>query len=102
MQEPPYNQESFLTRVLHPLLEDLLEPADVQRLGGHADQGHDLEELLLAGLDELVDVVAALRDEHVEVGEQVGALQDAVQLQLGLVVRLRGHRDCKKKTRSVV
>ena len=44
----------------------------------------------------LVYVVAALRDEGVVVGEEVGPLQHAVQLQLRLVPRLRGDGDCKK------
>ena len=41
----------------------------------------------------LVYVVAALRDEGVVVGEEVGPLQHAVQLQLGLVPGLRGDSD---------
>ena len=44
----------------------------------------------------LVYVVAALRDEGVVVGEEVGPLQHAVQLQLRLVPGLRGDGDCKK------
>ena len=43
----------------------------------------------------LMDVIAALRDEGVVVGEEVGPLQHAVQLQLGLVPGLRGDGDCK-------
>ena len=48
----------------------------------------------------LVYVIAALRDEGVVVGEEVGPLQHAVQLQLGLVPGLRGDGDCKKIRRN--
>lgn len=36
-----------------------MEAPHVEGLGGHADQRHDLEELLLAGVAELLDVVPA-------------------------------------------
>ena len=48
----------------------------------------------------LVYVVAALRDEGVVVGEEVGPLQHAVQLQLRLVPGLRGDGDWKKIRRN--
>ncbi len=74
----------------------------MQRLRCHPHQVHDLEELLVARLHQLVHVVAALSDERVVVGEQVGPLEDAVELQLGLVARLGGHGDCNKKEEGEV
>jgi hypothetical protein len=47
------------TWILNPFLQRLLKPSDVQRLGGHSHQGHDLKELLLTGLAQLMHVVAA-------------------------------------------
>ena len=44
----------------------------------------------------LVNIVAALCDEGVVVGEEVGPLQHSVQLQLGLIAGLRGDSDWKK------
>lgn len=54
----------------------------MQGLGGHAHQRHDLQELLLARLAELLHVVPPLLDEGLIVAQQVGALQHPVQLQL--------------------
>ena len=44
----------------------------------------------------LVNIVAALCDEGVVVGEEVGPLQHPVQLQLGFIAGLRGDGDWKK------
>lgn len=54
----------------------------MEGLGGHAHQCHDLQELLLACLTQLLHVVASLLDEGLIVGEEIGTLQDPVQLQL--------------------
>ena len=48
----------------------------------------------------LVNVVAALCDEGVVVGEEIGPLQHSVQLQLGFIAGLRGDGDCKKIARG--
>lgn len=90
-----------LTWILDPFLQRLLQPPDVQGLRRHPDEGHDLEELLLPGLAQLVDVVAALGDEGVVVREEVGTLQYAVQLKLRLVARLTGHGNCGIKQTGV-
>ena len=50
--------KAALTRILNELLQRLLKPPDVKGLRSHAHERHDLEELLLAGLAKLVDVVA--------------------------------------------
>lgn len=54
----------------------------MEGLGGHAHKCHDLQELLLTRLTQLLHVVASLLDEGLIVGEEIGALQDPVQLQL--------------------
>lgn len=48
-----------LTWVGEPLLERLLEAPHVQGLGRHADERHDLQELFLAGVAQLLDVVSS-------------------------------------------
>lgn len=54
----------------------------MERLGGHAHKGHDLQELLLTRFAQLLHVVPSLLDEGLIVGKEIGALQDPVQLQL--------------------
>jgi hypothetical protein len=48
-----------LTRIAYPLLERFLQATHVERFGRHADQRHDLQEFLFAGVTELLHVVAA-------------------------------------------
>lgn len=50
--------------------------------GGHAHQCHDFQELLLTRLTQLLYIIPSLLDEGLVVREEVGALQDPVQLQL--------------------
>jgi len=50
-----------LTRVAHPLLERLLQATHVEWFGRHADQRHDLQELFLASVTELLNVVTACK-----------------------------------------
>lgn len=69
-------------RVRRPVAESLLQPTHMQRLGGHANQGHDFQELLLGSLAELLHVVTALLDEGFIVGQQVCPLQHPIELQL--------------------
>jgi len=45
------------TWVRNPFLEGFLEPAHVKRFARHADKGHNLEELFLSRLTQLLDVV---------------------------------------------
>ena len=65
-----------------PLSQCLLQASDVEGLSGHAHERHDLQELLLPRLAQLLHVVPSLLDEGLVVGKKVGALQDPVQLQL--------------------
>lgn len=53
-----------LTRIVDPLLEGLLQSADVQGFGGHSHQGHDLEELFLASLAQLLHIIAPWKKNH--------------------------------------
>ena len=48
-----------LTRILYPFLKSFLQSSDVQRFGGHVDQHHDLQELLLPGLAQLLNIISA-------------------------------------------
>ena len=50
-----------LTRILYPLLQGFLQPSDVERLGGHVHQHHDLQKLLLSRLAQLLHVVTACK-----------------------------------------
>lgn len=77
------------TRIVGPLVQRLLQPADVKWLGSHADQGHDLEELLLAGVVQLLHIITAHFQQGVVVGQQTGPLEYPVQLHLRLVARSR-------------
>lgn len=57
--------------------------------GGHAHQCHDFQELLLARLTQLLYIIPSLLDEGLVVREEVGTLQDPVQLQLTQCPRQR-------------
>jgi|UPI000048391C hypothetical protein len=48
--------------------------------GGHAHECHDFQELLLASLTQLLYIISSLLDEGLVVREEVGALQDPIQL----------------------
>lgn len=52
----------------------------MEGFGRHSNKGHDLEELFLTSLAELLHIVAALLDKGFIVAEQVCLLQDPVQL----------------------
>lgn len=54
----------------------------MEGLGGHAHECHDLQELLLTRLAQLLHIIPSLLDEGLVVGKKIGALQDSVQLQL--------------------
>jgi hypothetical protein len=61
MEAPCLSAECFppLTRIANPLLQCFLEATHVERFGRHADEGHDLQELLLPRVTQLLDIVAA-------------------------------------------
>lgn len=52
-------QGKIVTGIRQPLLESLLQAPHVERFAGHTDEGHYFEKLLLAGVAELLNVVAA-------------------------------------------
>lgn len=83
-------------RIVGPFVESLLQAADVERLGSHAHQGHDLKELLLAGIIQLLHVVAPHLQERVVVGQETGPLEHPVQLHLRLVARSRCGDHCER------
>lgn len=84
-------------RIVGPLVQRLLQASHMQRLGGHAHQSHDLEELLLAGIVQLLHIIAPHLQQCVVVGQQTGTLQHAVQLHLRLVARSRCGNHWKEK-----
>ena len=48
----------------HPLVQCLLEPTNVQRFRGHPNQCHDLQELFLARITQLLDVISPWGSEN--------------------------------------
>lgn len=81
-------------RVLFPLVKSLLQSSHVERLSSHTHEIHDFEKLVFSGLIELLDIVSALGDEDVVIGEEIRPLKHSVQLELGLVGGLIGHDEC--------
>lgn len=57
--------------------------------GGHAHECHDFQKLLLTRLTQLLYIIPSLLDEGLVVREEVGSLQDPIQLQLTQCPRQR-------------
>jgi len=76
-------------------LKSFLQSSDVKRFGGHVDQHHDLQELLLPGLAQLLNVISAMADEGVIVLEKICSLKNSVELKLALICGQTCHHICR-------
>ena len=67
---------------MFPIIQRILQSPHVKMFRGHAYSLNELLKGLSAGVHKLTDIISTMFDEGVMVGEEVGPLQNLVQITL--------------------